>query len=74
MKKKTKQTIGGILIEIGIITTIAFVILRLMHIIDWQWVWILSPMWISITLNLIISIIIEIINTIRKWYDINKIR
>jgi hypothetical protein len=27
--------------------TIAFVVLKLMKIIDWSWWWVLSPLWIS---------------------------
>lgn len=25
--------------------TIAFVVLKLTHFIDWSWVWVLAPMW-----------------------------
>lgn len=27
--------------------TIAFIVLKLTHFIDWSWWWILSPLWIS---------------------------
>lgn len=27
--------------------TIAFIVLRLTHVIHWPWLWILSPIWIS---------------------------
>lgn len=27
--------------------TIAFIVLKLVGVIDWSWVWVLSPMWIS---------------------------
>lgn len=27
--------------------TIAFVVLKLMKIIDWSWWWVLSPLWMS---------------------------
>ena len=31
---------------IGLLT-IAFIVLKLCHIIEWSWVWVLSPLWIS---------------------------
>ena len=27
--------------------TVAFVVLKLTHFIDWNWVWVLSPLWIA---------------------------
>jgi len=46
--------------EISILT-IAFVVLKLCHVIDWSWWWVLSPIWILVGLWLLIVIIIEII-------------
>jgi len=38
--------------------TIAFIVLKLIGIIKWSWLWVLSPIWISILLIiLVISII-----------------
>jgi hypothetical protein len=33
--------------EIGIILTIIFVVLRLLGVVDWSWVWVFSPLWIG---------------------------
>lgn len=33
---------------------IAFIILKLCHVIDWSWWWVLAPTWISILLVVII--------------------
>ena len=27
--------------------TIVFIVLKLCHIIDWSWLWVLSPIWIT---------------------------
>ena len=27
--------------------TIVFIVLKLMHVISWSWLWVLSPIWIS---------------------------
>ena len=34
---------------------ILFIALKLCNVIDWNWVWVLAPMWISIILNAIVS-------------------
>ena len=31
---------------IGLLT-IAFIVLKLCHIIEWSWLWVLSPLWIT---------------------------
>lgn len=45
--------------------TIAFIILKLLKIINWSWVWVLSPIWITIALLTLFYTIAEII--IKKW-------
>lgn len=42
------------------VLTIVFVVLKLIGTIDWSWWWVLSPVWISIGLWLIIVIIYAI--------------
>ena len=34
--------------------TILFIALKLTNVIDWPWVWVLSPIWISIILVVVI--------------------
>ena len=41
------------------ILLIAFVILKLCHVIDWSWWWVLSPLWIPFILLIIIIILIS---------------
>ena len=41
--------------------TILFIALKLLHKIDWSWWWVLSPMWISFLLGLLIILIIVIV-------------
>ncbi len=73
-KSKSKSTAGSRLLGLAFLVTIVFLILRLTHVLDWQWVWVLSPLWISMALNLVISIIKGFIDDIRSWNDINRIR
>lgn len=39
---------------------IAFIVLKLLGKINWSWLWVLSPTWISIALTVIIAIIVVI--------------
>lgn len=36
------------------ILAIVFTILKLTHVIDWSWWWVLSPLWIGLILGIII--------------------
>lgn len=38
MKKETSFPIGGILL-------VLFITLKLCHVIDWSWWWVLAPLW-----------------------------
>lgn len=49
---------GGI--SFGGLLTIVFIILKLCGVINWSWIWVLSPIWISIILVIIFAIIIAI--------------
>lgn len=55
MKKNENNTRGGI----GFcgLLTIAFIILKLCKVITWSWVWVLSPLWISFALIVLIILI-----------------
>jgi hypothetical protein len=41
--------------------TIAFIVLKLCKVIDWSWVWVLSPLWISAALGVFFLILAVII-------------
>lgn len=45
------------------ILTIAFIVLKLCHVIDWAWIWVLSPLWISLTLSMTIVIVAVVVST-----------
>jgi len=38
--------------------TLIFITLKLCGVIDWSWVWVLSPIWIGIVLALIIGAVV----------------
>lgn len=41
--------------------TIVFIVLKLTNYIAWSWLWVLSPLWISLLFIIIILIIIGIV-------------
>lgn len=44
-KEKSSTTTGGL--GFAGLLTIAFIILKLCHVINWKWIWVVSPIWIS---------------------------
>ena len=49
---------------LGTLTTI-FVVLRLCNLIDWSWIWVLSPLLLSLLLGIVIGMI-EILDDERQ--------
>lgn len=62
--KNSNKASGGIGF-VGVLT-IVFIVLKLCHVIDWSWVWVLSPIWIDVALALVIFIVMLIIGAIIK--------
>lgn len=56
MSKSSSTTSGGIGFT-GLLT-IAFIILKLCGVIQWSWIWVLSPIWIGIVLVLLILLLV----------------
>lgn len=52
---KSNNSSGGIGF-IGLLT-ISFIVLKLVGVIDWNWIWILSPLWIAAFLIIVIFVI-----------------
>ena len=53
---------SGVSIGFGGLLTVAFVVLKLTHVIDWRWVWVLAPLWIGAALGILI------IGFVLLWY------
>jgi len=51
--------VGGV--SFGSLLTLVFIVLKLTGVIDWSWIWVLSPLWISAILILIGVIILCLI-------------
>ncbi len=46
---------------------IAFIILKLCKVIKWSWLWVLSPLWGSATLTVVLVIIVLIYKKVKKF-------
>jgi hypothetical protein len=46
--------------------TIVFIVLKLCNIITWSWLWVLSPLWISLGLVLVILGIVFLVCVLKK--------
>lgn len=42
--------------------TIAFIVLKLIGVINWSWLWVLSPLWIDLILLVVLLIAIDRLN------------
>ena len=62
--KENNSTSSGI--GFAGLLTIVFITLKLLGKITWSWLWVLSPIWISIGIALTILIIILIIGIIKR--------
>lgn len=59
MSKNSGNTVGGGL-GLSSVLLVVFIVLKLCKVITWSWVWVLSPLWISLILWGIILLIIII--------------
>ena len=57
MENETSKTIGCNFGGLGTLLTVAFIVLKLCGVISWSWVWVLSPLWISFGLGLVVFLI-----------------
>jgi len=51
---KTEQTSSGI--NTAGLLLVAFIVLKLANVIDWKWIWVLSPIWIGLVIAIIMFV------------------
>jgi len=63
-----KHAVG---LDVGTILTIVFVVLKLCGVINWAWIWVLSPLWISAAITIVLIILLIVIAKIkeRQFWD-----
>lgn len=68
MNDERKRKVAGTSTGIGMTgieaLQISFIILKLCHVINWSWIWVFAPLWMSILLTLLIIIAIIVIAVI----------
>ena len=57
MKETVNVNVGGLFTTL---LTIAFIVLKLCHVIEWSWLWVLSPIWIPLALVLVIAVFVAV--------------
>lgn len=66
--REHKRNSAGSGIGVTGLLGVAFIVLKLVGIINWSWLWVLSPFWISAGLALLIFIVYVIIAVwIESW-------
>ena len=63
MDKNNNTSSGGI--GFAGLLTICFIVLKLIGIINWSWVWVISPIWISAIIIMVLVIIFIVAEV--KW-------
>ena len=63
-----KEVTGGGISFCGVLTII-FIVLKLLHKISWSWFWVLSPIWIPLSVSFIFAILYIIISVIHKYIE-----
>ena len=48
-------------LSLGTLLTVLFIALKLTSQIDWAWVWVLSPLWISAAITLLMILILGLV-------------
>lgn len=62
MERRVNVTAGstGGVTFIGLLQ-IAFIVMKLCGVIDWSWLWVLAPLWMSFALAIILIIVLVIV-------------
>lgn len=64
MSERSNSSGGGA--GLASLLTVLFVGLKLGHVIDWSWWWVLSPLWISAGIGLVILLAVVAVAVVRR--------
>lgn len=65
MKDENNVNVSGGIGFMGVLQ-IAFIVLKLVKVISWSWIWVLSPTWIPLSITIICLLIVWIIYKIER--------
>ena len=46
-----------------------FLVLKLAHLVNWKWVWVLAPTWISVIISCAIVFVVAIVMIIKSYKE-----
>ena len=61
MESGTKVQAGGASIGFGTILFVVFLVLKLTGYIDWRWLWVTAPLWMSAAFYLFVLVFIGLV-------------
>ena len=64
MSSTTQSSSGGI--GFAGLLTVAFIVLKLCGVISWSWWWVLSPLWISFSIVILILLFVAAFFVIKE--------
>jgi hypothetical protein len=47
--------------------TLIFIVLKLCNVINWSWLWVLSPLWLPFSIVMVCLVVVLIILFYGKW-------
>lgn len=56
MGKEKSSISNGVSVSFTSLLTLAFIVLKLCNVIKWSWWWVLSPIWLSVALVVVLVI------------------
>lgn len=65
MDNSSSSSAGGGIGFLGLLAVV-FIVLKLCHVIDWSWWWVLAPIWGQVALIALAVIVIGLIIIIKK--------
>jgi hypothetical protein len=65
----------GMSVYVGLIA--AFVVLKLTHVVDWSWWWVLTPLWVMFALMVVImavyaTLLLVGVGAFKHWFRRNR--
>lgn len=69
-----ESSAGSSAVSLATLLTVAFVVLKLCKVIDWSWWWVLSPIWIQLSIVLLVAICYIVYLVIQEYRSIRRKR
>jgi hypothetical protein len=66
-QNKATTTASGV--GVGGLLLVAFVVLKLTHLINWSWWWVLAPAWVPVAILIFVGIVLVAVAVIKTARD-----